>query len=284
MNKRRHPDWLKVKIPSGGQYNKIKNLLKQYNLNTVCVHAKCPNIGECSSNGTATFLIMGNQCSRNCKYCHVDHQTPQALDKQEPDNIAQVVKALELKHVVITSVTRDDLPDNGSSHIALCLARVKQENPQTTTELLIPDLQGVEEDLKRILDEKPHILGHNLETVESLFQAVRPEGDYHRSLSLLRLSKKMAPQIKTKSGLMVGMGETVEEIDKAMGDLRNAGVDVLTIGQYLTPAKGYYPLDKYYTPEEFSYLKEKALALGFSHVESGPLVRSSYHAERALHE
>lgn len=282
MKKRRHPDWLKVKIPSGENYKYIKDLLKQYELNTVCVEARCPNIAECSDNGTATFLIMGKKCSRNCKYCHVTAQKPEPLDRLEPGNIAKVVKALKLKHVVITSVTRDDLPDNGSFHISNCVTQIKNKNPKTKVELLIPDLNGNKMDLARILKSSPDILGHNLETVKDLFPNVRPEGNYERSLILLKQSKNINSNIPTKSGLMIGLGETTNQIIEALEDLKNNDVNFITIGQYLQPSAEYLPVVKYYSPDEFNSLKVAAQKLGFDYVESGPLVRSSYHAEKAI--
>jgi len=278
--RRRHPDWLKVKLPSGPEYNRVRDLLDRYGLNTVCHHARCPNVAECYGNGTATFLILGEHCTRNCRYCHVSHGKPLVPDAEEPAHIAEVTAALELKFLVITSVTRDDLEDGGSGHFAAVVREIHRRSPQTRIELLIPDFKGSEEDLNRVLEARPSVLAHNLETVKELFPSARPQGHYRQSLDLLEASGRLAPDIPVKSGLMLGMGETEEQLEVALKDLRLAGVSLLTLGQYLQPAPEYLPVVKYYSPEEFAYWKNRARELGFDYTESGPLVRSSYHAER----
>jgi lipoic acid synthetase len=278
MSNRRHPDWLKVKIPSGKEYHRIKSLLASSRLHTICEEAKCPNIAECFSKGTATFLILGDVCTRNCTYCNVKKGTPRKLDLEEPARIARIVKKLNLNYVVITSVTRDDLSDGGANIFARTIQRIKELSSKTKIEALIPDFQGNRDSLKRVINAKPYVLAHNLETVERLFPTVRPQGDYGRSLNLLKKTKEMSPCLLTKSGIMVGMREKKEEITEVMKDLREAGCGIFTIGQYLQPSLNHLPVSKYYTPEEFRKFKEIGERLGFLHVESGPLVRSSYHA------
>lgn len=279
---RRHPDWLKVKLPSGPEYNRVRGLLDQYGLNTVCHHARCPNVAECYGNGTATFLILGQHCTRNCRYCNVSHGKPLPPDPREPENIAAVVAALELNFVVITSVTRDDLKDGGARHFAQVVQAIGEQSPSTKTELLIPDFRGEEWPLELILESGPSVMSHNLETVKELFPSARPQGSYDHSLELLKAMGRLAPKIPVKSGLMLGMGESDAQLTGALKDLRTFGVTHLTLGQYLQPSPAYLPVEKYYPPEEFKQWKKRALAMGFSYVESGPLVRSSYHAERGL--
>ena len=279
---RRHPDWLKVKIAGGKNYVKMKNLLKNAKLHTICEEAKCPNISECFSNGTAVFLILGDICTRNCKYCHVKHGTPKPLNKDEPKSVAESVKSLNLRYVVITSVTRDDLDDGGASIFYESIKQIRNQNKNCKIEVLIPDFKGEIESLKMVIDAKPDVINHNIEVVQDLFETIRPEGSYKNSIELLENIKKIDNKIKTKSGFMIGIGENKDQILKTMEDLRKANVDFLTIGQYLQPTINHAEIKKYYAPKEFEDLKEIALHMGFKHVESGPLVRSSYHAEKAL--
>ncbi len=278
---RRHPDWLKVKIGSGKNYIQMKSLLRNAKLHTICEEAKCPNIAECFSSRTAVFLILGDICTRNCKYCNVKHGTPKLLSPDEPKDVAESVKELGLKYVVITSVTRDDLEDGGANVFYETVNEVKKLNKNCIVEILIPDFKGEIESLKKVIDAKPDVINHNIEVVQELFPVIRPEGDYETSLELLRNIKKF-DKVKTKSGFMIGLGENTEQIFKTMTHLRNANVDFLTIGQYLQPSREHAVIRKYYTPKEFDELKITALSMGFKHVESGPLVRSSYHAEKAM--
>jgi lipoic acid synthetase len=279
---RRHPDWLKVRIGGGENYSKIKTLLRNAKLHTICEEAKCPNIAECFENGTAVFLILGNICTRNCRYCNVTHGTPGPLNTDEPRDIAESVSALGLKYVVVTSVTRDDLPDGGASVFHKTVQAIRQENPGCRIEVLIPDFMGNATALQQVIDAAPDVINHNIEVVEELFPFVRPQGSYQRSLQVLKSIKTNAGDIPIKSGFMVGLGEGTEQIHATLHDLRTAGVDFLTIGQYLQPTRNHAMIHKYYTPDEFSELKTTALQMGFSHVESGPLVRSSYHAQNAF--
>jgi lipoyl synthase len=279
---RRHPDWLKVKIGGGETYQQVKSLMRTSKLHTICEEAKCPNIAECFGSGTAVFLILGDTCTRNCRYCAVNHGTPRTVNSDEPRNIAESVKALGLKYVVVTSVTRDDLSDGGASIFSKTITEIRQMNPGVYIEVLIPDFQGQTTALKKVVEAAPDVINHNIEVVEELFPKIRPEGDYQQSLSLLQTIKTINTTMKTKSGFMIGLGETREQILTTMKDLRKVGVDFLTIGQYLQPTKHHVEIQKYYTPDEFTAFKDSALNLGFTHVESGPLVRSSYHAEKAL--
>lgn len=279
---RRHPDWLKVPLAGGRTHNQLKKQFRKAKLHTICEEAKCPNLAECFESGTATFLILGDTCTRNCQYCHVTHGTPQPVDPDEPQHVAESITALKLKHAVITSVTRDDLSDGGADHFYQSIQAIKTQNPDTTIEVLIPDFKGDTKALQTVLSAKPDVLNHNIEVVNTLFPNLRPQGDYQQSLQVLSTSKKMAATIPTKSGLMIGFGETKKQIETVMDDLRNREVDFLTIGQYLQPSPAHAPVKKYYTPKEFRSLKQMALKKGFIHVESGPLVRSSYHAEQAL--
>jgi lipoyl synthase len=279
---RRHPDWLKVRIGGGENYSKIKTLLRTAKLHTICEEAKCPNIAECFGNGTAVFLILGNICTRNCRYCNVTHGTPGPLNPDEPRDIAESVSTLGLQYVVITSVTRDDLPDGGASVFHTTIQAIRQENPGCRIEVLIPDFMGNATALQQVIDAAPDVINHNIEVVEELFPIIRPQGGYQRSLQVLRTLKTNAGDIPTKSGFMVGLGESTKQIHTTLHDLRTAQVDFLTIGQYLQPTRNHAMVHKYYTPDEFSELKTTALQMGFSHVESGPLVRSSYHAQNAF--
>ena len=279
---RRHPDWLKVKIGGGENYVKMKSLLRNAKLHTICEEAKCPNMAECFGNGTAVFLIMGDTCTRNCKYCSVKHGKPLPLNPNEPKDVAESVKELGLNYVVITSVTRDDLADGGASIFSDVVKEIKNSNKKCNIEVLIPDFKGNEESLRKVIDAEPDVINHNIEVSKELFPTIRPEGNYETSLKVLTTIKKINKKMKTKSGFMIGLGEDREQILKTMQDLRDANVDFLTIGQYLQPTKSHAEIKKYYTPEEFDEFGDIAANLGFKHVESGPLVRSSYHAEKAI--
>jgi lipoic acid synthetase len=278
---RRHPDWLKVRIGGGETYVKMKSLLRNAKLHTICEEAKCPNIAECFGSGTAVFLILGDICTRNCKYCNVKHGTPNSLNSYEPRDVAESVKELGLKYVVITSVTRDDLEDGGASVFFKTVNEVKKLNENCKVEVLIPDFNGKIESLKKVIEARPDVINHNIEVVQDLFPEIRPDGDYKTSLELLRNIKKI-DKVKTKSGFMIGLGENKEQILKTMKDLRKANVDFLTMGQYLQPTREHAEIKKYYTPNEFDELQKIGLDMGFKHVESAPLVRSSYHAEKAI--
>jgi lipoic acid synthetase len=274
----RKPPWLKVQAPGGAAFVEVRNLLKDLKLHTVCEEARCPNVGECWSHRAATFMILGDTCTRNCAYCAVAHGTPQPLDADEPRRLAEAVAAMAMRHIVVTSVDRDDLPNGGAEHFAAVVEETRRRTPDTSVELLIPDFKGSETALKIVVDAKPDILNHNLETVSRLYRIARPGGRYERALELLRRAKTMDPSLKTKSGIMVGLGETWDELLVAIRDLRSAGTDILTIGQYLRPSADHLPVARFYTPDEFAELKAFGDGLGFRHVESGPLVRSSYHA------
>lgn len=277
INREKRPDWLKIKAPSGENFAKVKSMLKNNCLNTVCKEAHCPNMAECWSCGTAAFMILGDTCTRNCKYCNVRNGKPLPPDPNEPLNLAESIKSMHLRHAVITSVTRDDLADNGAGFWAEVIRKAKELNPNTTIEVLIPDFKGDLDLLNIVLDAKPDILNHNVEAVPSVFPIVRPQADYKRSLEVLRHSKEMG--FITKSGIMMGLGETVEEVVDLMKDLRGVGVDIFTAGQYLQPTKEHYPVQRYVRPDEFKEVKARGLELGFIHIDAGPLVRSSYHAE-----
>ncbi len=274
----RKPSWLKVKAPGGGNYLHLKNLMRDLQLNTVCEEAHCPNVGECWHHGTATFMILGDTCTRSCGYCNVVHGTPKPPDVDEPVKVASAIHDLDLSYVVVTSVDRDDLPDFGATQFARTITETKQRRPECRVEVLIPDFQGNENALKIVVDAQPDILNHNIETVERLYRIARPGGRYPRALQVLRNAKTMAPEVPTKSGLMVGLGEEFDEVVRVLEDLREAGVEIVTIGQYLRPSLANLPMVRYYTPSEFAELKHIGMQLGFGHVESGPLVRSSYHA------
>ncbi len=274
----RKPPWLKVKAPGGQAYNDVRRLLRELRLNTVCEEARCPNVGECWDHRAATFMIMGEVCTRNCAYCAVAHGTPQALDAEEPRHLATAAAEMGMRHIVVTSVDRDDLPDCGAAHFAAVVRETRAISPGTSVELLIPDFKGIADNLRLVVEAKPDILNHNLETVSRLYRIARPGGRYDRALELLRRAKAMDGTLLTKSGLMVGLGEQWDELLTAIRDLRGVGTDILTIGQYLRPSASHLPVARFYTPDEFGQLKDFAEALGFRHVESGPLVRSSYHA------
>ena len=274
----RKPPWLKVKAPGGSTYNEVRRLLKELRLNTVCEEAHCPNVGECWDHRAATFMIMGEVCTRNCAYCAVAHGTPQPLDAAEPRNLAKAAAEMGMRHIVVTSVDRDDLADCGAGHFAAVVRETRAISPGTSVELLIPDFKGIAENLRIVVEAKPDILNHNLETVHRLYRIARPGGRYDRALELLRRAKAMDPTLLTKSGLMVGLGEQWDELLTAIRDLRSVGTGILTIGQYLRPSAAHLPVARFYTPDEFGHLKDFAAALGFRHVEAGPLVRSSYHA------
>jgi lipoic acid synthetase len=274
------PDWLRVKAPQWERIGEVKSILQDLGLNTVCEEASCPNIGECFKAGTATFLIMGPACTRACPYCDIDFEKkPQPLDPTEPLRLAESVRRMGLKHVVITSVNRDDLPDGGASQFVACIEAVKQATPATTIEVLIPDLCGNWEALATILASRPQVLNHNTETVPRLYRRVRPQGNYARSLELLRRSRDLAPWVYTKSGLMVGLGETDAEIQQVMSDLRGVDCDILTLGQYLSPGPKHLPVEKFVTPAQFDAWRQVGEEKGFLQVVSSPLTRSSYHAE-----
>jgi len=279
---RRHPDWLKVKIAGGNNFVKMKTLLRKANLHTICEEAKCPNLAECFGSGTAVFLILGDICTRNCQYCNVNHGYPNDLNPYEPKDIADSVKVLELKYVVVTSVTRDDLDDGGANVFYDTVNEIKSRCKKCKIEVLIPDFKGSLKSLKKVIDSKPDVINHNIEVVEDFFEKIRPEGDYNTSLKLLKRIKKIDKNILTKSGFMIGFGESEQQIIKTINDLKISNVDFLTIGQYLQPSKNHINIVKYYTPEDFNRYKKIALDIGFKHIESGPLVRSSYHAENAL--
>nr|WP_199289799.1 lipoyl synthase [Leptolyngbya sp. FACHB-60] len=274
------PEWLRVKAPQWERVGEVKAILQDLGLNTVCEEASCPNIGECFKAGTATFLIMGPACTRACPYCDIDFEKkPQALDPTEPLRLAESVRRMKLNHVVITSVNRDDLADGGANQFVACIETIKQTTPDTTIEVLIPDLCGNWQALEMILASRPHVLNHNTETVPRLYRRVRPQGDYGRSLELLRRSRELAPWVYTKSGLMAGLGETDAEIQQVMDDLRAVDCDILTLGQYLSPGPKHLPVAEFVTPAQFDTWRQVGEAKGFLQVVSSPLTRSSYHAE-----
>lgn len=274
------PEWLRVKAPQWERVGNVKDILRDLQLNTVCEEASCPNIGECFSHGTATFLIMGPACTRACPYCDIDFEKkPTALDPTEPTRLAEAVRRMNLNHVVITSVNRDDLPDGGAGQFVQCIQNIRALSPQTTIEVLIPDLCGNWDALAQILAAAPDVLNHNTETVPRLYRRVRPQGDYRRSLELLRRSREIAPWIYTKSGVMVGLGETSAEIEQVMADLRQVDCDIVTLGQYLQPTPKHLPVQDFVTPEQFAAWRVAGETLGFLQVVSSPLTRSSYHAE-----
>jgi lipoyl synthase len=274
----RKPGWLKVRAPGGPNYLRLKHLMRELDLHTVCEEAHCPNVGECWEHGTATFMILGDVCTRNCAYCAVAHGRPPKFDAAEPERVARAVAEMNLQHAVITSVDRDDLPDFGAAHFARTIAETRERIPACRLEVLIPDFQGSETSLRVVLDARPDVLNHNIETVPRLYRTARPGGRYDRALGVLRRAREYAPDIPTKSGMMVGLGEESDEVVATLRDLRDAGCEIVTIGQYLRPSLANLPMARYYTPAEFAELKRIGLDLGFGHVESGPLVRSSYHA------
>jgi len=275
---KRRPDWIKVRAPSGETYQWLHGLMRSKALHTVCEEARCPNMGECWGSGTATFLMLGDICTRTCGFCDIKRGHPAALDWMEPERVAQAVRAMNLKHAVITSVNRDDRADGGAPIFAMVIQRIRQLQPGCSVEVLIPDFKGSLEALKIVMDAQPEILNHNVETVPRLFKRVQPQDRYEWAAATLSHAKQLDPEVLTKSGMMLGLGETLDEVRQVMRDLRSWGVDILTIGQYLQPSKQHLPIERYYTPQEFGELKEFGLSIGFRWVESGPLVRSSYHA------
>lgn len=276
------PEWLRVRIQGDGVNQEVQAILKKHALNTVCREAKCPNSMECFKRRTATFMILGSVCTRNCTFCNVTKGTPQSINPEEPLHIAQAVKELGLKHAVITSVTRDDLPDGGASHFAEVVEEIRKMAPEVTIEVLIPDFRGSREALYKVAASAPDIINHNIETVPALYSQVRPMASYDRSLILLQDVKVMNKKILTKSGIMLGLGETEPDVLKVMADLCNAGCDILTIGQYLAPSPEHYPVIEYVHPDIFEKYRSIGIRMGFNYVASAPLVRSSYHAEEAL--
>jgi lipoic acid synthetase len=276
----RKPDWLKVRFPAGERYQQLKTLMRANGLHTVCEEARCPNIGECWNAGTATFMILGDVCTRSCGFCAVKTGRPQSLDLAEPQRVADAVVTLDLDYVVITSVNRDELPNGGADVFAGCIRAVRRARPATRVEVLIPDFKGDAEALATVVRARPFVLNHNIETVPRLYGTVRPQAVYARSLAVLRAAKLLAPDIITKSGFMVGLGESAGELQQVMRDLQHSGCDIVTIGQYLRPSAQHLPVARYYAPEEFEALAAYGRSIGLGHVEAGPLVRSSYHAER----
>ncbi len=276
---KRRPEWLRLPMRDPRKIVEVRGLLRELGLHTVCESANCPNIAVCFGRGTATFMIMGDSCTRNCRFCGVHHGRPQELDLKEPDSVAVAVKRLGLKHAVVTSVTRDDLPDYGASHFANTMRQIKRINPGTTVEALIPDLMGTEEHIRTVVESGPQIINHNLETVRRLSHEIRPEADYDRSLKVLRVVKELDDSIYTKSGIMVGLGEAFEEVVETMKDLRGINCQIFTIGQYLQPSSNHAPIVEYVRPETYDRWKLKGLEMGFLHVNAGPLVRSSFNAD-----
>jgi lipoic acid synthetase len=274
----RKPSWLKVKAPGGPNYARLRHLMRELDLHTVCEEAHCPNVGECWEHGTATFMILGDVCTRNCGYCAVAHGRPPKYDLSEPSRVAAAIAQMRLQHAVITSVDRDDLPDFGAYIFAETIRQIHERVPGCSVEVLVPDFQGNVDSIRTVLEARPEIYNHNTETVPRLYKRARPGGRYERVMKIFRDAKTMAPAIPTKTGIILGLGETVEEVVAVMRDLRDVDVDILTLGQYLRPSADHLPLDRYYTPDEFRELARIGRELGFRHVESGPLVRSSYHA------
>ncbi|MBW2677982.1 MAG: lipoyl synthase [Deltaproteobacteria bacterium] len=275
---KKKPPWLKRRLPTGKGYENVRRLLDQSCLHTVCQEAKCPNLWECFSKGTATFMIMGARCTRNCRFCAVEHGALDPPETDEPERIAEAVQTLNLGYVVVTSVTRDDLPNGGAAHFAASIGSIRKVNPDTFVEVLIPDFEGSLDALELVLKAAPDVLNHNLETVKRLYPKVRPEAVYERSLELLQRAHHSSPYLPVKSGLMLGLGETRREIEQALQDLLDHGCSLLTLGQYLQPSKSHLPVVEYISPEIFAALGKQALAMGFKQVASGPFVRSSYHA------
>lgn len=280
----RKPEWLRVRLPSGGKYEQVRSNVKQHRLATVCEESKCPNIGECWNAGTATIMLMGDVCTRACRFCSVDTGNPRGwLDEQEPANAAESVRIMDLKYIVLTSVDRDDLPDGGAAHYAACVREIKRVNPQTAVEALTPDFQGRFECVETVVDSGLEVFAQNVETVKRLTHPVRdPRAGYEQTLSVLEHAKRHRPEVLTKTSLMLGLGETDDEVLECMDDLRRIGVNIVTFGQYLRPTVNHLPVERYVTPEQFQYFREQGLNRGFLEVVSGPLVRSSYRAERVL--
>jgi lipoic acid synthetase len=284
MSPKSLPEWFRIKPFDKSAYKKTVRIIKENNLNTVCMEANCPNRYKCFSNGTATFMILGNICSRNCAYCNVSTGIPKSVDENEAENLAKAVRELNLDYVVITSVTRDDLEDGGAQHFVNVVEGLRGRSLGCKIELLIPDFQGSISAIRKVVEIKPDVINHNIEVVRSLFSSLRPKGNYDTSIELLREVKKFNPELLTKSGFMLGLGESKAEIFDTMKDLREAGCDILTIGQYLQPSSRHAKVEKYYTPDEFKYFKDKGKEMGFLSVQSGPLVRSSYKAEESYNE
>jgi lipoic acid synthetase len=281
----RKPSWIRAEFTGTKEVARLKAILRENKLHTVCEEANCPNIGECFKSGTATFMIMGDICTRRCPFCDVGHGRPNPLDVDEPKNLANTIQAMGLKYVVITSVDRDDLRDGGAGHFVSCIRETRERNPGITIEVLTPDFRGRVETALEILDQAPpDVFNHNLETIPRLYKQARPGADYENSLQLLQQFKARHPKVPTKSGLMLGLGETLEEVEAVMQDMRAHGIDMLTLGQYLQPSAHHLPVHRYVTPEEFDALRIKGEQMGFTHVASGPMVRSSYHADRQAHE
>jgi len=278
----RKPEWMRVKLSSTAHLNKVNNLLHSYNLNTVCQAANCPNRLECFSSKTATFMILGKECTRHCKFCNVTSHPVEDVNPKEPENVAMAIKELALKHAVITSVTRDDLPDQGAKHFADTVYAIRQYNPQTSIEVLTPDFNGDEACIKVVVDSKPDVYNHNIETVESLYPNVRPEADYRQSLDVISTIKKLNPKMTTKSGIMLGLGENKDEVIETLKDLHKAGCDIVTIGQYMQPSSEHIDMVRYIHPDEFKQYEDIAYQIGFMAVASSPLVRSSYKALESL--
>jgi len=281
---RRRPPWIKVRAPYGETFDQLQGLMRSKQLHTVCEEAQCPNMGDCWGRGTATFLMMGDTCTRSCGFCDIKTGRPSPLDWAEPNRIAEAVRAMNLKHVVITSVNRDERADGGAPIFAMVIRRVRKVQPGCSIEVLIPDFKASVAALKIVMDAQPEILNHNVETVPRLFKKVQPQDHYEWAMATLENAKKLDSMVLTKSGIMVGLGETFDEVVEVMHDLADRGVDILTVGQYLQPSKKHLPIDRFYLPEEFDRFKELGLAMGFKWVESGPLVRSSYHAEQQVRE
>ncbi|TAK14571.1 MAG: lipoyl synthase [Anaerolineae bacterium] len=275
---KRRPDWIRVKAPSGETYENLKTLMRSKELHTVCEEAMCPNMGECWGSGTATFLMLGNVCTRTCGFCDIKHGLPNLMDWLEPQRVAQAVANMKLRHAVITSVNRDERRDGGAPIFAMVIRKIREMQPGCSIEVLIPDFKGSIEALNIVMAARPEILNHNVETVPRLFKQVQPQDNYEWARATLSNAKKLDPDVLTKSGIMLGLGETLDEVKRVMDDQREWGVDILTLGQYLQPSKKHLPIDRYVTPDEFAELKEYGLGIGFQWVESGPLVRSSYHA------
>ena len=282
IHRARHPRWLKVPLPAGKNFHDVRKLIDQHGLHTVCQSAHCPNIGDCWGQRTATFLILGDICTRNCRFCAVHSGQPEAVDQSEPERVAEAIKTLSLRYAVITSVTRDDLPDGGACIFANTIRAIKTRVPDCQVEVLIPDFAGQESALSIVIAAQPDVLNHNIETAPALYPLVRPKADYQRSLRILRLAKQNG--LVTKTGLMLGLGETNDEVTAVMTDLREVRCDILTLGQYLQPSESHLPIDRYVTPEEFDHFKQAGIQMGFLHVEAGPLVRSSYHAASCFDE
>lgn len=280
----RKPDWIRIRLPHGNRVEKLKKTLRENRLHTVCEEASCPNLSECFSSGTATFMIMGDICTRRCPFCDVAHGRPLPLDKSEPAHLASTIAEIGLSYVVVTSVDRDDLRDGGAGHFVDCIRSIRAQNPQTQIEILVPDFRGRMDIALRIMSEcPPDVFNHNLETIPALYKKVRPGSDYQWSLDLIKNFKKLHPNVSTKSGLMLGIGESVEQVHDVLRDLHEHNCDMITLGQYLQPSMNHLPVERYVHPDEFEALREFGEQLGFKHVASGPLVRSSYHADEQAH-